>query len=223
MKRLERLTALLSLLQSRSYTPLSVMEDKFGVSERTLFRDLKALEESGVPIAFEKDRGYFVLDRHFLPPLALTLEEAKSLILIEQLAHKYTDKETFQHYASVLEKIKTKLSDGQLADIEALEDRVTAYVDPHYTPKFLQQAERACAERQVLKIFYQDARGVLSERSIEPIGISFYGQTWHLIAWCRLREDYRDFSLARIHELKVTREEFPPGRWSLEKYIQQLS
>ncbi len=222
MKRLERLTALLSLLQSRSHTPLAVIEAKFDISERTVFRDLKALEEAGVPISFEKDRGYFILDRHFLAPLAFTPQEAKSFILVEQLARKYTDQETFRHYESALEKIKNKLGNQQLADIEAMESRVTAYINPDFTPQFLHRAETACSERQVLRLHYENAQGQRSERLIEPIGMTFYSQSWHLIAYCRLRKAYRDFSLARIKQLQPTGEIFPAGRWSLEEYIRQL-
>lgn len=176
MKRLERITALLSLLQSRRFTSIKIIEEKFQISERTAFRDIRTLEESGVPISFEKGKGYFVLEGHFLPPLAFTIEEAKSFIFIEQLAQKYTDQETFQQFSSALGKIKNKLKDSQLADVESLQSRVQAYINPAYQPQHLSLIEQACAQQHILHIQYQDFNGKQTERMIEPIGITFYSQ-----------------------------------------------
>ncbi|OJJ23657.1 hypothetical protein BKI52_04660 [marine bacterium AO1-C] len=222
VKRLERLTAILSYIQSRSYTPIGDLQQKFAVSERTIFRDIRALEESGVPIAFEKDKGYFVSDRHFLPPLAFTIEEAKSLIFVEQLARKYTDAPTFAHFANALEKIKNKLKDYQLTDVEHLESKVLAYINEQETPRYLAVAEKACSQQQVLDIAYQDSRGNFTHRLVEPIGITFYSQTWHLIAFCRLRDDYRDFSLTRVLELHTTIERFSRTHLTLNEYIKKI-
>lgn len=222
MKRLERLTALLSYLQSRSFTKITEIEQKFQVSERTVFRDIRALEEAGVPIGFEKDKGYFVADRHFLPPLALSLEEAKSLIFVEQLAKKYTDATTFEQFSSVLEKIKNKLKDYQLQDVEHLQTKVKAYISETDTPRYLSMAEDACSQKTVLEIHYQDSQGTETYRKIEPIGITFYGQSWHLIAFCRLRNNYRDFSLARVLKLNTTPEKFTETRLNLNEYIKNL-
>lgn len=192
------------------------------MSERTVFRDLKALEEAGVPLGFEKGKGYFVLDRHFLGPLALTLDEAKSFIFVEQLAKKYTDTITFKHFSSALEKIKNKLKDQQLEDIEDLQTKVRVYINPDYEPKYLHLAEQACKKRQVLKIEYIDLKGDKTSRQIEPIGLTFYSQNWHLIAYCQLREAYRDFSLGRIHRLELTQQTFDQSHLTLAEYISQL-
>lgn len=222
MKRLERLTALLSHLQSRRYSRVKDLEEKFDVSERTIYRDIKALEESGVPIGYEKDNGYFILGGHFLQPLAFSIEEAKSFIFVEQLAKKYTDKHTFGYFSSALEKIKNKLKDQQLADLESLENQVRAFVNENYTPKYLHIAEQACSKRQVLKIVYEDFMKNKTERTIEPIGITFYSQSWHLIGFCRLRNDYRDFSLVRIIAIDILEDTFQASRLTLNEYIQKL-
>lgn len=222
MKRLERLTALLSYLQSRRHTGIKDLESKFQVSERTVFRDIKALHASGVPIGFDKDKGYFILDRHFLPPLAFTLDEAKSFIFIEQLAKKYTDKDIFQHFSSALEKIKNKLSDAQLTNLESLASKVGAYVNPDYDIKYLNAAEQACDKKQLLQISYQDFNGKKTLRKVEPIGITFYSQSWHLIAFCQLRDDYRDFVLSRIGQLTILEAHIQRKHLSLTEYIQKI-
>jgi len=222
VKRLERLTALISYMQSRKFTKIAEIESKFRVSERTVFRDIKALEKAGVPLAHEKEKGYYVLNQYFLPPLAFTLEEAKSFIFVEQLARKYTDRETFLHFSNALEKIKNKLKANQLEDVELLQSKVKTYLDPGYSPKYLHTAAQACDQQQVLKIKYEDASGNATERLIEPIGITFYSQSWHLIAFCRLRNDYRDFSLSRIISLQPTSEIFQKQHLTLTEYIKNL-
>ncbi|NER12031.1 WYL domain-containing protein [Leptobacterium flavescens] len=222
MKRLERLTALLSFLQSRRYAGVRELEEKFGVSERTIYRDLRSLDESGVPISFEKDKGYFIVDKYFLPPLAFTLDEAKSFIFMERLAEKYTDKEVFGHFSSALEKIKNKLKHYQLEDIELLESNIGTYIDSNYTPKYIHLTEQAISNKKVLNISYKDIRGNRTERTVEPIGMTFYSQTWHLIAYCRLREDYRDFALSRITAISLSNEYITEKRLSLSEYIKKL-
>lgn len=223
MKRIERLTALLSLLQSRRFTSIDKIEEKFRISERTAFRDIRALAESGVPISFEKGKGYFVLEGHFLPPLAFTIEEAKSFIFMEQLARKYTDREIFQQFSSALEKIKNKLRNSQLADIENLEARVQAYVNPAYQTQYLSLIEQACDQQRILHIHYQNFNGKQTERLIEPIGITFYSQAWHVIAYCQLRDAYRDFSLQRILELRNTGECTSRIHLTLAEYIRAIN
>ncbi len=221
MKRLERLTALLSQLQSRRFTRVAQLSEKFNISERTVYRDLRALEEAGVPLGFEHGQGYYVLDRHFLPPLAFTHEEARSFVFVEELARKYTDPELFRHFSSALEKIKNKLRDQQLTDVEEVQHRVKAYIDDDYTPRFLSLANTACALKQVLRMHYTDYAGKKTIREIEPIGLSFYSQSWHLIAFCLLRQDFRDFSLLRVKAMVQTGKTFEPCL-SLEGYIKML-
>ncbi|MEO9484000.1 MAG: YafY family protein [Ekhidna sp.] len=223
MKRLERLTSLLSFLQSRRFSNIQEIEHKFQISERTIYRDLKALDEAGVPISFDRDNGYFILEGYFLPPLAFTLEEAKSFIFIEQLAEKYTDEETYRNFSSALEKIKNKFKDHLLQDIELLQSSVKAYIDKDYTPKYLQIVEQAVSHKNVLKITYQDANGNKSKRIIEPIGITFYSQTWHIIAFCQLRNDYRDFSISRVSEIQNTNEFIQEDRLDLADYIKKIT
>lgn len=222
MKRIERLTAILSYLQSRRYTSISELQEKFDVSERTLYRDLRSLEEAGTPIAFEKDRGYYILGGHFLPPLSFSMEEAKSFIFVEQLARKYIDADTYQHLSTALQKIKHKLGEEQLESWEDLEEKVGVYVGEHQSATYLPLVEKACSHRYVVKLLYQDFLGRETERTVEPIGITFYSQTWHLIAYCQLREAYRDFSLARIQELHLTSDIFEDNRLTLGEYIKQL-
>ena len=222
MKRLHRLTALLSFLQSKSFTKLEEIEARFQISQRTIYRDLQALIESGVPILFEKNQGYYLVERHFLAPMSFTLEEAKSFIFVEQLAKKYTDNNTFAHFSNALEKVKNRLKAHQLENVEVLEKSITVYIDERYKQKHLQLVEEACSSRKIIKIAYKDLKNNKTQRTIEPIGMTFYSQNWHVIAFCRLRNDYRDFVLSRIDKIEVTKETMLKKRLNLNEYINKL-
>lgn len=222
MKRLERLTALLSLLQSKSYTKIQEIEARFNISERTAYRDIKALDEAGVPISFEADRGYFIVGGHFLAPMSFTVDEAKAMLFVEQLAKRYTDKEVFGNFTSALEKIKNELKNYQLADVESLGANIKAYVNEDYTPKYLHLAQQACSEKRVLKLTYTGWNKKTTTREVEPIGITFYSQKWHLIAYCRLRNDYRDFAFPSINAIALTHEQMQQERLTLAQYIEKL-
>ena len=223
MKRLERLTSILVLLQSNKFTKAEQIKQKFNTSIRTVYRDIRALIEAGTPIGYEANLGYFINDRHFLKPIHLSESESKSLLFAEQLMKKYTDIVTYQEFKDVLEKIRTNLNDTQLETVEALAKKIGAYVGPNnseYT-RFLKEAEYACSNKQILSIDYENRKEEKSLRDIEPIALTFYGQSWHIIAYCHLRKSYRDFSIARIKKLLVVGTH-QTNHISLTDYIQHL-
>ena len=88
MNRIDRLIGVLTTLQSRKNITVLDIADKYQISERTVFRDLKALGEIGVPISYDDQKGYSILQGFFLPPVSLTIEEANALILISTLSEK---------------------------------------------------------------------------------------------------------------------------------------
>ena len=83
MNRIDRLFAILTLLQSKKYVPAEKIADKFRIRVRTVYRDIKALGESGIPISFEQYKGYFVVQGYFLPPVSFSTEEANAFLLME--------------------------------------------------------------------------------------------------------------------------------------------
>ena len=85
MNRIDRLMGIITHLQAKKHLTLSQIATQFEISERTVFRDLKAIGEIGVPVSFEVDKGYSVGTGFFLPPISLTVEEANALSLVEPL------------------------------------------------------------------------------------------------------------------------------------------
>ena len=98
MKRIERLTALITHIQSKKYVSTEELMERFDISIRTVYRDVASLKEIGIPIGYEEQKGYFVVEGYFLKPVSLTNEEATALILGERLMERYSDQRTNQHY-----------------------------------------------------------------------------------------------------------------------------
>jgi len=120
MNRVDRLMNILLTLQSKKFVPIKTFSEKYKLTERTIYRDLKALNKIGVPIYFESNKGYGLMEGYFLPPLTFTIEEANSLLLLQTLADKFTDKSILQKSNSALEKIKAVLKNNDWKKYEEI-------------------------------------------------------------------------------------------------------
>jgi len=210
MNRIDRLMNILLTLQSKKYVTTKAFSEKYRLSERTIYRDLKALNEIGVPIYFEPNKGYGLLEGYFLPPLAFTIEEANSLLLLQTLAVKFTDKSILQKLNSALEKIKAVLKYSDWEKHEEISSKLEVYI-PHDTNNgkhYLSKIQNAILEKSILKISYTDNNSNKTQREIEPLGLIFYTNQWHLLAWCTLREGYRDFKVKLIKQLSKSPKHF---------------
>lgn len=242
MNRFDRVTSLLLMLQTKSVITAQFLSEHFDVSERTIYRDIRTLENAGVPIGSEAGVGYFLQQGYRLPPVSFTLDEAASLLLGEKLLASSLDANSLQDFKQALNKIKSvidssdkdylnafsddievrptgsqfPLDDGQPAN--NLEDGQTTSDD-----RWLRECRAALLHRQVIKIEYAAlSNQKSSERLIEPIGIFYYSWHWHLIAWCRLRQAYRDFRLDRIASFAPLAEQFMRrSRLTLQQYLSE--
>lgn len=226
MNRIDRLTAILIQLQSKRVVKAQEIADRFGISLRTVYRDIRALEEAGVPIGAEAGVGYFLEDYH-LPPVMFSNEEASALLFGAKLIKKMGDESLSESYDSALYKIKSVLKRHEKEHLEDLESRVAVLArqqSPPFAVNLLNQIQQAIVRQQVLLIDYvTNLRNQTSQREIEPIGLVYYGSHWHLIAFCRLREDYRDFRVDRIQTLTNTERFFPKQNLlTLQSYLDQL-
>lgn len=231
MNRIDRLTAILIQLQSQRIVKAEEIADRFEISTRTVYRDVKALMEAGVPIGSEAGTGYFIVDGYHLPPVMFTQDEAGALLLAGKLVDKLTDKSIRQAYTSALAKIKSVLHNEEKDQLEQLNSNVEVFMrsrhegpSAEFPDHFLAAIQRAVATKKVLKIMYTNSAGESSRREIEPLGVSYYGMAWHLIGWCRMRKEYRDFRSDRIRDLVDTGESFDGHKHiSLKEYFQTMS
>jgi predicted DNA-binding transcriptional regulator YafY len=225
MNRIDRLFAILTFLQSRKYVTAEKIAEKFGMSVRTVYRDIKALGESGIPISFEPQKGYFIVHGYFLPPVAFSNEEANALLLTEVLVQGFADRSIQKHYTSALNKIKTVLRSAQKEKIEALTGNIKLQVPDrlYNNAEYLSMIQHAIASRTIIELEYTNNNQETNKRQIEPIGLVFYAFSWHLIAWCHMRKDYRDFKVQRIVKLQQTEQPFKiQEHISLNSYMKRL-
>lgn len=210
MNRIDRLFSILTLLQSRKYVPAEKIAERFDMSVRTVYRDVKALCESGIPVSFEAGKGYFVVQGYFLLPVAFTTEEANALLLMENMALGFADRSIKTHYSTALNKVKSVLRSGQKEQLEHLNENTKTQLPPCFDndTDYLSPLQESISKKHILEIDYANKAGEGSKREIEPIGLVFYAFSWHLIAWCHLRNEYRDFRVSRIVNLRKTNLEF---------------
>ena len=210
MNRVDRLMNILLTLQSKKFVTTKTFSEKYKLSERTIYRDIKALNEIGVPVYFEPNKGYGLSEGYFLPPLTFTIEEANSLLLLQSLADKFTDKSILQKSNSALEKIKAVLKYNDWKKYEEISSKLEVYISNGTNNKndFLSKIQIAIIEKSILKISYTDNNNNKTLREIEPLGLIFYTNQWHLLAWCTTRGDYRDFRVKSINQLSISPKHF---------------
>ncbi|GAB3580437.1 helix-turn-helix transcriptional regulator [Hymenobacter daeguensis] len=226
MNRIDRLFGITTLLQTKKYVPAEAIAAHFGISVRTVYRDIRALGEQGIPISFEPNRGYYLVQGYFLPPVSFTPDEANALVLLEKLAAALADSSIQGHYATALHKVKAVLRAPEKARLEQFTSRIELHLPEYFQGPagYLATLQAAIAGRHVLEVDYRDKSGADSQRRVEPIGLAFYNFAWHLIGWCHLRQDYRDFRVTRIQRLTATTVPFGrPEHITLTEYIATLN
>jgi predicted DNA-binding transcriptional regulator YafY len=136
MNRIDRLFGITTMLQSKKYIPAEKIADKFGISIRTVYRDVKALCEQGIPVSFEQNRGYFLVQGYFLPPVSFTSEEANALVLMEKIIFGFADKSILSHYTTALNKVKAGLRSPEKERLENLDSSIRMRVSEHFSGNF---------------------------------------------------------------------------------------
>jgi predicted DNA-binding transcriptional regulator YafY len=206
MNRIDRLLGILTLLQSKKYVPAEKIAARFAISTRTVYRDIKALVELGIPVSFESPRGYFVVQGYFLPPVSFSSEEANALLLTESLVYGFADKSIQHHYSNALNKIKAVMRSAQKENLDKLNGSIRLQMHPRLTldVDYMSVLQNSIVAKTILEIDYKDNKEKVTSRQLEHVGLIFYAFNWHLIGWCHTRKDYRDFKIARITRLRDT-------------------
>ncbi|WP_075591276.1 helix-turn-helix transcriptional regulator [Labilibacter marinus] len=229
MNRIDRLSAILIQLQSKKIVKAQEIADRFEISLRTVYRDIRALEEAGIPIGAEAGVGYFLSSEFHLPPVMFTIEEASAFLLAEKLVGKLSDTKVSNAFESALFKVKSVLKHSEKEHLDKLNNKIAVFNnDPVGGKKenlFLFDIQTALANRQVLEITYTaNYNKQCTTRIVEPISLCNYDMKWHLIAYCRLRNDYRDFRLDRLESVNMLDENYDEkGHLSLTEYFDRMA
>ncbi len=228
MNRIDRVSAILIQLQSRRVVKAMDIAERFGISLRTVYRDVKTLEEAGIPIIGEAGVGYSIMDGYRLPPVMFTREEATAFLTAEKFVEKLTDTSTMEHHKSAMYKIRAILKTAEKQLLEEIDDSIEVLKSHAQlavkNTDHIQTLLNSIARKQVLTInYFANHSQEHTKRDIEPIGVFFKDSAWHLIAFCRMRNDYRDFRVDRINHLVVTDKIFHNKHPTLKAYIAQTA
>lgn len=222
-KRLSRLIAILTILQTKRLLTASELAKKFSVSIRTIYRDMKALEQAGVPILTEDGKGYALMEGYRIPPVMFTETEAYALITAEQLIKKNADASLVKEYTEAISKIKSILRNNAKDKANLLSNRIVSgqNTNSNRTSNNLSILQLALTNFNLVKIkYYSPDIEKMTERVIEPFAVYTSQENWLLIAFCRLRNDYRAFRLDRIESLQVQNQTFEPHKMTFEEYFE---
>lgn len=220
--RLSRLTAILLQLQSNRLVTATALAAKFDVSVRTIYRDIRALEQSGVPVVTEEGKGYSLMEGYRIPPVTFSEREANALITAEQFVLKNKDASFIKDYTDAITKIKSVLRDVTKDGANLLSDRIAIAQNSSEdrTSNYLSSLQVAITNFNLVNMQYQKAEtDETSERIIEPFALLAVNENWLLLAFCRLRDEFRYFRLDRIKSMHVQNNCFEPHNMTLKEYF----
>jgi predicted DNA-binding transcriptional regulator YafY len=214
LRRADRLFEIIQHLRRRSTTRARDLSEALEVSERTIYRDIRDLMASGVPIEGEAGVGYVMRAGYDLPPLMFKEAEIEALVLGARIVESWADSELAEAASDAIAKIEAVIPErlrGYMAD--------TALLAPplHFMEPIgfdLGELRRAVRSRIKVRFGYTDALSRASERTVRPLSLAYFGPVWVLAAWCELREDFRTFRLDRMEGFLLSGERFraEPGR-----------
>lgn len=211
LKKLDRVTAILTQLQSKSIVRAQDLAQKFDVSVRTIYRDIKTLENAGIPIIGEAGSGYSLMDGYKLPPVMFTKEEVLSFITAEKLMQKFSHQSLGNHYQTAMEKVRSVLKYSDINLIQNIETQIDIFQHQVKTEDTLKDVIptilASIAEKYQLSIEYRTVDDKISTRTIEAVGVFFEFNFWYIMAFCTLRNDFRQFRVDRI--LKISKTQNP--------------
>ena len=219
MRRADRLFQIIQLLRLSRVMTAQRLARELEVSERTIYRDVQDLMLSGVPIDGEAGVGY-MLRGYDLPPLMFTRDEVEALVLGARVVQSWADPELARAAKQVLSKVEAILPEGK----DHLIRETPLFAPRHHlqveVPIDLASLRATIRESRKVLFRYRDAAGTETERTVRPLGMAFYGPVWILVAWCELREDFRNFRPDRMRELRILDETFKADdSTSLEKFL----
>ena len=221
--RLSRLTAILHLLQSKRLVTASTIARQFDISIRTAYRDIKALEEAGVPILIEEGKGYSLMEGYTLPPIMFSETEANALITAQQLVATNKDASLVKSYTDAITKIKAVLRNTTKEKADLLSERIYIRKNLHQetTSNYLTAIQLAITNCYLLSINYSSELVEQTQRIVEPLALYSTQENWILIAHCHLRKQKRAFRLDRIQRLTMLDKTFPSHDFTLQDYFEE--
>ena len=222
MDQLQRLISILTLLKSKRVLTASEIAEKFDVSVRTVYRDIKKLEGSGIPVVTLEGIGYSLMDGYTVAPVQFTEKEANALITAQNLVKRTKDSSFMSEFEEAMTKIKSVFRSSILEKSEMLNDKIYVFDNTleDINSNALAEIQLAITNFSYVEINYRKADDPnISFRKIEPCAMFSTNNKWILMAWCHLRNAYRAFRIDRIQHFKVLNEKFEDRKFNLREYF----
>lgn len=222
MSQLPRLISILTMLKSKRLITGNEIAEKFDVSLRTIYRDIKKLEEAGVPIITEEGKGYSIMDGYTVSPVQFQQEEVNALITAEKIIAKTKNESLIADFGKALVKIKSTFQTNMQTKSELLGAKMHVFSTSKNAvqTQYLSSLQLAITNFYRVKIKYQKINSEeKSEREIEPVAVYSFEDRWIVVAWCLLRNDFRSFRVDKIFDFKLLNERFEDHQFDLRKYF----
>lgn len=193
------------------------------VSERTVYRDIRDLMLSGVPIEGEAGVGYTLRKGFDLPPLMFTASEIEALVLGARVVQSWGDPALGKAASDALARVEAALPEKLKANIERTPLFAPAFHVPQHVLARLSTIRAALEGQRKLQLGYSDAGGAITDRTVRPLGLFFWGAIWSLEGWCELRQDFRAFRLDRMQSVELLDDTFvdEPGKTLADLFTKQ--
>ncbi len=200
----------------------SELADKYNVSIRTIYRDIRKLEEAGIPVYTIEGRGYSLVDNYTVAPVQFTEKQANALVTAQHIVNQSKDVSFVNNFNDALTKIKSVFRTSVQEKSELLSDKIHVlnWNFEDFTSNALSEIQLAITHFNYMEINYQKANDPhVSFRKIEPCAMYSADNKWILIAWCHLRKDYRAFRIDRIQHFKILPDLFEDRKFSIQDYF----
>jgi predicted DNA-binding transcriptional regulator YafY len=224
MRRADRLFEIIQILRRKKRTRASDLASLLGVSERTVYRDIRDMIARGVPIEGEAGVGYIMRPGFDLPPLMFNENEIEALLMGARIVQSWADPELAGSAATAIDKIGAVSPEPIRKQLDLV--RLWAPVAHDHQPPSIDLAalRRAVRHQQKVAFAYRDMRDKVTERTVRPLITAFYGNAWYLTGWCERSEGFRVFRIDRMSDFTVldVRFEREPGR-TAEDFLKQDS
>jgi predicted DNA-binding transcriptional regulator YafY len=221
-RRADRLFQIVQYLRGRRLTTALQLSEWLNVSERTIYRDIRDLSCSGVPIEGEAGVGYRLNQSFDLPPLMFDVNEIDALVMGVRMVSAWGSPELAQAAEMVLSKIRSVLPN----DLRIKSEQAHLYVPKFFdrdAAQTLALMRQAMQQRYIVAVDYSDQYGQISERRLWPLGLFFWGNVWTLAAFCELRQEFRTFRIDRVRQVSVLDEIYPDQHgYRLNDYLRAM-
>lgn len=222
--RIDRMLAITVILLNRDRISARELADRFEVSIRTVYRDVDAISMAGIPITSYagKQGGFKIIDSFKLDRQLLTMKDMLAMLSALKGINATLENEELD---SAIDKITCLIPDDKTSLLEDHLQHISIDILPwgnqKKQQKYLKQIHNSVTESKIIKFQYENSKGEVRERKVEPMTLIFKGYAWYLFSFCLYRNDYRLFRLSRMKNVNISEEKFTRREKTHKEYFKE--